>query len=308
MKTLRAYFSRAYWKYGFSRTKALASLLSSFGALWLLVEISGFFSNRAAGEIKDVWWAFLLGGLVIAAYINRPVHEVACHLSGRDVQLRVWVGDFFSVPGAKIIGSNTTFDTDLANGLINSKSIQGQFTARNYSSVGHIDFDIQVALKDRVSTVVEGKPGKKEVFPVGTVAKLSPKEDIAYLVAIADLNANGVARASMDDLQTALPALWEYIANAGTIDALVIPVLGSGFSRIPQKREELVREILKSFIAACASSRFTDSLTVVIHPRDFYKNSVNLTELGAFLQHVCRYTERGSGSNNGRGAGTAIGG
>lgn len=282
-------------------------MLSSFGALWLLVEIVAFFSPESADKIKAASWVFLVFGIGFALWLNRPIHEVKCHLVGRDIKLRICVDDFFKIPGAKIIGSNTTFDTDINSGIIDKSSIQGQFTENNYSSVSHLDADLREALAGKPTTPAPaGKRGKQDVFPIGTVALVRPSNKPHYLLAIAHINANGVARGSFDDLKTALPALWEYISNAGTIDALVIPILGSGFSRVPQKREEIVREILNSFIAACASSRFTNSLTVVIRPKDFYEHAVNLSELESYLQHVCRYTEFGANLRAGNNAGTAI--
>lgn len=302
MDTLRALFSSSYWKNGFSFIGTATSLLASFGILWLLVEIVTFFSPDSAASIKTAWWVFLILGVVLALWVNRPIHEVSCTLSGRDIQIRIRVGDFFAVEGAKVIGSNTTFDTDIALGLINKSSIQGQFTSRNYSSVSHLDADLKQALKDVTSTAVSiTKTGKQDLYPVGTVAKVTPQGGTAYLLAIAHLNLNGVASGNFEDLKLALPALWEFISTAGSIEPIVIPVLGSGFSRLPEKREEIIREILNSFIAACAAKRFTDCLTIVMHPRDFYKNAVDLSELSAYLKHVCRYTEFGAHLRPGRG-------
>lgn len=294
MDTLRAYFSAAYWKYGFSVTKSIAALLSSFGMLWLLVEVVTFFSPTTATPLKNMWWLFLALGLVWAMWINRPIHEISCTLAGRDIHLRIRVCNFFEVEGAEIIGSNTTFDTEMASGLINKGSIQGQFTERNYTSTAHLDLDVTSALTGMShQPAPPGKKGKQNVFPIGTVAKVTPKGKTAYLLAIASLNVNGVANGNFEDLKTALPALWEFISTAGTIEPLVVPVLGSGFSRLPEKKEEIVREIINSFVAACAARRFTDSLTIVIRPRDFYKSAVNLSELRDYLRHVCKYTQVG---------------
>lgn len=304
MNTLRAYFSKAYWAYGFSLVKAASALLSAFGVLWLCTEVVTFFSPNTAAEIRPLWWLFLILGAVSALWINRPIFEASCTLHGRDIQIRVRVGDFFSLPGAKVIGSNTTFDTSIGD-LIDEGSIQGQFTRRNYTSVAHLDSDLSAALAGTPSSaVLIPKPGKSAEYPIGTIAKLRAKEGTAYLVALARMNQKGVAAGSFDDLKTALPALWEFITTAGTIEPLVIPVLGSGFSRIPEKREAIVREVVDSFIAACAVRKFTGSLTIAIRPADFYEHAVNLSELEAYIRHVCKYTEYGVGLRSG--AGTAV--
>ena len=69
-------------------------------------------------------------------------------------------------------------------------------------------------------------------------------------MAIATLNAHRIAFATRNDLLDALPVLWENIRTRGGMEPISVPVLGSGFSRLNAKREELVREIVKSFVAA----------------------------------------------------------
>lgn len=298
MNTIRAYFSGWYWRNGFSLLRAAAGLLSAFGALWLIVEIVAFFSESAANWLKSVWWLFLLVGLTSAIWLNRPRHRVYCKLSGRDVLIEVCVGDVFDREGSLIVGSNTTFDTH--DEIIDARSIQGQFTSKSYTSVSHLDTDIDAALRGiTFESCPHPKPGKQNLYPIGTVAKVQAAGRSAYLLAIASINQSSVADATFDDLKLALPALWDHISSRGGLEAIVIPVLGTGFSRLPQSREEIVREIISSFVAACSMRRFTPSLTVVVHGPDFYKNEVDLEELGRYLRHVCRYTQFGGGAGRG---------
>jgi hypothetical protein len=70
-----------------------------------------------------------------------------------------------------------------------------------------------------------------------------------------------------------------------------MPVLGTGFSRLPETREQVVREIVKSFVAAYSDCVFADRLTIVLSPKDVADHKMSLAELGAFLEHVCFYTE-----------------
>lgn len=294
MRVLRAYFSGWYWRHGFSWVKAIAALLSSFGALWLIVEIASFFSAPAREVLPQLWPWFLLLGSVIAFWINKPLLSVSCRLSDRDITLTIGVGDLFKNKGALVVGANTTFDTDTKNNLISSASIQGQYSEKYYNSIDHLDGDITRSLDGVPFELIDdNRVGKKALYPVGTVAKVSGRGRTAYLVAIAAMTAKGTARGSFDDLKTALPELWGYIAEGGSIEPLVMPVLGTGYSRITQTREEVIREIVNSFVAGCSARRFTESLTIVIHPRDFYVNGVDIVELGRYLRHVCKYTQSG---------------
>jgi hypothetical protein len=119
------------------------------------------------------------------------------------------------------------------------------------------------------------------------------------------MNEHGVAKGTLEDLRLALPTFWEYFTTHGRFEPLIMPVLGSGFSRLPQTREELIQEIVISFVAACASARPTEQLTIVIPYKDFYDNNVDLNDLEKYIQHVCRYTQYRSASATGQGQGIA---
>jgi hypothetical protein len=83
------------------------------------------------------------------------------------------------------------------------------------------------------------------------------------MLAITNINEYGVASASYGDLKLALTYLWLFIGRRGLKENIVIPIVGTGFARLPQTREEIIREIIKSFIAACSESTFSDKLTIV---------------------------------------------
>ena len=261
-----------------------------------------FFSKPAGDRIRSAWWAFLLLGLGWAIWTNRPKHRTSCRLKGRDVSIVIKIGDLFDVGGALVIGSNTTFDTELSVDLISERSVQGQFTRKFYDSSAHLDADIDRSLAGVPRTEIPARAhGKRFSYPIGTTASVRPKGRTAYLVAVASLNEHGVAHGTFDDIKSSLPALWEYVATRGDLQPLVMPVLGTGFSRLPQTREEIVREIVQSFVAACAAQRPCESLTIVIPIADFYDHSVDLDELERFTQHVCKYSDAPNPPVAGRG-------
>jgi hypothetical protein len=135
------------------------------------------------------------------------------------------------------------------------------------------------------------KIGKPNIYSVGTTVRLLARNRTAYFVGLATLNASGVAHATFEDLKTALPMLWECVTTRGNFEPLIMPVLGSGFSRLTATRAEIIREIVTSFIAACSSSRPTEALTIVMPPKDVYDHDVDLEELRQYIQHVCQYTD-----------------
>src|SRR3569832_1012329 len=126
--------------------------------------------------------------------------------------------------------------------MISADSVQGKFTSRYYRNQHqHLDADIAASLQGLAFETREDKPfGKQQLFPVGTVAMVRPTERgkyrRAYLVAIAELNNQGRAHGTMEDLRSAMGALWSYISDRGDIEPLRVPILGTGFSRLTEQR------------------------------------------------------------------------
>ena len=105
--------------------RAFSAVLSSFGALWLGVEITSFFfeGTEWPNAIRHSWHWFGLAGVFIASWLFLPHLSVSHKLNGRDVTIEIAIGDLFSYPGAIIIGSNTTFYTPISREFISQNKI-----------------------------------------------------------------------------------------------------------------------------------------------------------------------------------------
>jgi len=230
---------------------------------------------------------------LIAIIQTKPKNNFCCKLDNRDISIEIVIGDLFKQDGSLVIGSNTTFDTRITRNLISEKSIQGQFTNIFYNkNESQLDKEISLELQGIEPEILnENRVGKKERYPIGTVVKLTPKDKIIYMIAIADINEHGVAKTNYDNLRNALAYLWVFISNKGLKENITIPILGTGFSRLTQSREEIIREIINSFIAACSESTFCDKLTIVLNPFDIEKYKIDMEELEKYIFHVCKYTK-----------------
>ena len=280
------------WLRNLLSLRALTALLSSFGALWLSVEIATFFlaDSEWPDAIREQWMWFGIVGLGAAMWMCRPQLAVSHKLNGRDVTIQITIGDMFTMPGALIIGSNTTFDTRISRALIAANSVQGSFTKKYYGDETQLDRELTSGLGGLQFTELTGnRAGKRKRYNFGTCVRLNPKTRTAYFVAIAEISEHGTASSNFEGLKESLSKLWVFIGKRGLKESLVMPVLGTGFSRLSQPREEVVRETIRSFIAACSERTFADSLTIVITPQDAAKHHISLDELGSFLRHVCHY-------------------
>ena len=284
---IKAFFSRNYWRYILFKVDTIKSAFSTIGSIWLILTIGRFFLNIPDFLIEDNWALFILAVTVCTFFTRKPVISVSQKLPGRDIELEIKVGNIFREKGAKVISINTTFDTDIDNGIIAKDSLQGQFTKKFYKSVEKLDNDInsQLSKYSPVSHLSLKERGKKERYELGSVVQVRPKNQIFYLAAIADFNNDGVIIGrSLDELKLCLEKLWHYIGKCGETDPVIIPLMGSGRARLTETRETIAQEIINSFIEACESKKFCRKLTIIISPYDYQQYDLNLYELRDYIK------------------------
>ena len=289
------------WWNAFFSWNSLLRIFESFGVLWLIIEASSFFSQDLGEWFKGIWWVFLTIGIIFAIISTWPRLRINSVVTNRDVYITIAVTDIFNEKGDIIIPSNTAFDTDIQSGLISPRSVQGQFTNKYVSSITSLNSAIESQLTDMPFRELTERKGKQKQYEIGTVCRIETTGPTAYMVAICHMNKHGTAEGQFQYIQDALPRLWQFIAQRGQKEKLCIPIVGSGFSRVSEKREKIIKEIIKSFIASCAESTFCDDLVICIHPSDFLKHKIDLVELKDFLTYQCRYTDFSGGLTQGIG-------
>ena len=293
---LRLVRSSNFWKYCFSPKKAARSVLEVYGTLWLALEITDFFFKSVSTWVSGRSAYFFALGILYGLFKARPRNNIRARILGKDIVVEILIGDIFKFQGSIAVPANTTFDTDMYTQIISNKSIQGQFTQKYYGNVGHLDHDLNFALKDEAFETIPQNTNlkrKNKKFPIGTVAKLSAQGRTAYLFAMAHLNDHHVAHSSLDELNEALAKLWAFIRHKGECDTILIPVIGTVHARINESRETIIKESVASFIAASHDQMFCQKLQIVIYHKDFVENEINISELSEYLTYKCKYAETG---------------
>jgi len=293
--SIRHYLSITRWRQTLSLKGLLQQLLGAFGVLWLLTEITSFFSEAAEIWLAQHWWLFMILGIAYALYSNTPKTSFSHRLSGRDALIEVAVVDALGIPGALVVPCNTTFDTDLGGLVERSPSVQGKVLSDEYQgNVDHLDFDIdqQLRAEGYLHEEVEiEKPGKKRKYEIGTVIQFRRNDRLFYFLAHTHINESGRATGTVEELKTSLAKLWYYISEKGDKGDIVIPVLGTGHARIHLRREEVIRNIIDSFIASCSEKNYCDKLTIAIYPQDVDRYNIDLMELDNYLEYSCKYAQ-----------------
>lgn len=293
-----------------SLKQAARSFFEVVGVISLSTEVASFFFPTAQFVALGKSHGTLILGLalVIGLYRAWPQLSKSVRLNNTDVDICVKVGDLLEEQDVLVIGSNTTFDTALHDRTIDAASIQGQFTKRWFPK----DEELQQQLKDGLTRTTavrrisreEKSYGNLDEYELGTVAPVSCGEKEAYFVAISRLNEHRVASVNSEEFLDSLGRMWEGIRTRGQYKPICLPVLGSGFSRVQMSRQDLIREIVKSFIAATSEAKFTERLTLVLAIGDLRERKISFRETCEFLEYAAKFSA--TRPNNQRPIGTPL--
>ncbi|KFF05553.1 macro domain-containing protein [Flavobacterium reichenbachii] len=284
LKSLR---TKSYWIYALLSIDSMTTFIAVVGGAWSLVDIlsSWHFVNK---EKLPFWFliCLFLSGLLVVIFTRRPVKKIKYKYPGQDLTIEVCIDDLFTVNGQKIISTNTTFDTDMASGIISEKSLQGQFTKKYYpGDVPKLDKEIEDGLAGYSFTEIQKESGKTKRYDFGATVKLRHADQFFYWFAMSDLNYNNNAKTTLKNVHQALDGLWEFIENKGEKQDIVIPLIGSGLGRLSIGRKKLIAIIAQSFLNASEDNIFSNKLIIVIHPNDVDKANLNLFEVKDLLNH-----------------------
>ncbi|MGG1659060.1 macro domain-containing protein [Brevibacillus sp. NRS-1366] len=288
-KRIKVFFSTHAWKYSFVIKRFLIHWIATFSVVWTFTEFAGFFFERDGAPWKPPVWVVLTFGIVLAIWMSRPRLTRTVKLPDKDITLRITVHDIFKVgDGAVIIPSNCLFKHD----HLDEGAILAQLQSRFYNNSKAFDLALENALKHEPHETVPLQGDQVMSYPVGTVARLelqSAKVKGAYVVATAELNEHGRAIPNREQFRYALQALWEYIGKRGRKEHLIIPVMGSGRNRLNVNRFELIHDIVNTFMRAVEDCKFSERLTIVIHPDAFMRNRYDLDEMEEYLRYVSKF-------------------
>ncbi|TJY54802.1 hypothetical protein E4T66_21225 [Sinimarinibacterium sp. CAU 1509] len=257
----------------------MQAVLSIFGAIWLLVETLDFFNVYTRDKYASYAFVIFFGcSIALAVFFRRPIQSVQVPIPHRGVCVEVRIADLFNVTGAIVISTNSVFEADVAGGKISPNSLQGQFTARYFTGNQHkLIEELRKGLQR-----CKGSPP----YPMGTTIPITTHGKTFYLTAMSTLNSQGNASSTLRDVEEALGGLWEYVRQAGELQELAVPLMGTGRGRLNVPRSRVAELIAESFVNASAEGKISDRLVIVIHPQDAEQFSVNLYEIKDRLRQL----------------------
>jgi len=263
-----------------------ARTLVGFGTV---AAVLGVVAVIVPDSVKDQWWLLLVcaaAGIVWALVGLFSAWPSQRYRDDR-VTIRLVQGDLFAQRESALIGMSSTFDTDVNGGIISGSSVQASFLANVYGGdVARLDADLKTKLSPAspIDTIV--KPGKTDVYPIGTVVTLASTAGVPYYcVAYTDMDCSNRAHGTISGVLRALEAVWDAADSEGNKRSLCVPLIGQGAARIPQFPAEVaVRIMAFSFLLRSRRSHFSKELRIVLHPSDV--DSIDLYEFQAFLKSL----------------------
>ena len=243
------------------------------------------FPNRISIHADATTWAVLGLAVIYAIYraYPRPIEQ---HYNSANTKICVIFGDLFEQSVDLVIGFCDTFDTSIPN-IIQPTSVQGQFMHRIYGNdLTKLDTDIDAALATVGPIKTVNKPGKKNRYPIGTVALLRENLRRYYCLSYTSMNDDNKAQGTIDGIWRSLDALWHCIASHGNGQPVAIPVIGGGLARVSQilPAQDSIRFIALSFMLASRDEHVCERLDIVVRPQD--AKNLDSLELQSFLRSL----------------------
>lgn len=275
----------SFWRYALLSKEALAKIFAIVGAIYLVMDMADFFNVYTKDRYSS--YAVLIMGAAAIFWVvatRRPITRFSYKVPGKDFVVEVRIGDLFDGNHDVIVSTNTTFDTDMASGLIDTGSIQGQVATKFFNAnTAEIDRQLSLDLAAVHGTQRNNAPGKNLEYPIGTVARVRSHNRTFYFVAMSRLNDQGNASSTPRQIEDALDATWKYISSNGNLRDLSIPLMGTGRGRIGVPRKKMVERIAQSFCDEANNQVFSNRLSISIRPEDAENFAVNMYQIRDYL-------------------------
>lgn len=202
-----------------------------------------------------LWAVIILAALFIFVYIGvwiwaNKKKSATIYLHGTKIMIEE--GDLFTAPGKRLIPFNEYFDTEVGNGVIDEKSLNGQylikFSKKTPSDLNKSILE-QLSRKGRKPSLVDESRlvGNKVKYELGTIYD---DENNYLLMAYSRFDSDNRAYLTQEDLLQCYINMWNEIDKVRGNNSISIPLLGgSGLVRFRKdySPQQLIELLLWSF-------------------------------------------------------------
>ncbi|MCV2894402.1 macro domain-containing protein [Lentibacter sp. XHP0401] len=251
------------------------SILGSFGAIFLSLEAYEvltdgniripFLCFLAVGVLPGLGF-FFLDGYWLSGFLKR---EVQVPNPNNDTKIIIKFGDLLAETGWKAIGANDFFDSIVDEDLVSSRSLHG-FVLNKYWTNNRHDWEKQISgsLRKIEGHTESRSKGNRKRYPIGTTVRACTETQKFLFVALGKTDAqSNVTKANAEMLICAVRGMVDEARAACSMEPLVIPLMGSGMSRVGVKISVLVDLIITAVLEESLHGRVTGEIKIVL-PED----------------------------------------
>ena len=216
----------------------------------------------------------------------KELRSISSSLVESDVKITIKFGSIFNKRSNIFVPFNSQFRTVFPYGdSISEKSIHGQVIKRVYKG------DPNRLEAQLISLCQKQYPeNKQKKFPPGfTIVDIVQKQ-FYYFVVTAKIDEKAVSNTTEEMIIQALENFWNYLDTSASNDLPIsIPLIGCGQGRLTIKQEQIVRDIIQSFIVHIRRTNTSAVKELIVHI-PFYSlidGKIDLFSLKQFLGYIC---------------------
>lgn len=251
------------------------SLITTVGFLWLLIEpilgLTGIIFHLTAEQffIRSAFCALvwnIVDGVFFAGFLR---NSIEINSNALDTKIIIKYGNLFKQDGCIAIAVNDFFDSLVDDRHISRNSLHGKLL-ENFWRDNVADWDMKVnasLMNEPISETVERSNGKRKRYPIGTTAVVRRYEQSSKFLCVAltktDIETCEV-KATAADLLQAIHGLLRKARSVCSAEALNIPLMGAGLSRIGIKNDILVDLILTAIFEETKINKITGEIRIIL--------------------------------------------
>lgn len=262
------------------------------GICWTIKEVTVYLFAPYENIIKCIFSISITLGVIIVLYKNKLPKEYSFGIKNRDIKIKLIIGDIIKKKATIVVPTNTTFDTRMDNDFISLKSVQGQVQYKYFkNNLRTLDTLIEQELKDKKYVRLKDRTqSKNKQYEIGTTVEINQNGKRFYFLADSNINKNGqTISPSIINITEALSRLWQYISEYGHVESVAIPIIGTGRMGIINSREEIIRQIVYSFVINNNTKKIANELLICIRKEDIRKYRIDIKEISEYINHICKY-------------------
>lgn len=259
-----------------------SKIFESLGVLMLLYELLLLIKPIEDIITNHKTYTFVVILLVCLCYaiygLLYPPRKIALDINKR-TRFTIKQGNLMESDSVRVIPVNEYFDTHLGDGIIQKKSLHGQFLSLYEGRIDELRKEIDKQLeriealpKNRDRTLVPNLPNKR--YPLGTCIRIKDGEQLYILVAVTRFNAYEHVDVSTEEFPEVIRKMFNGIEQLHDGNSVCLPLVGSGISGYELSNMQILNTIVQ---AAHNANRLclTNGLFLYIYS-DEQMNSINL--------------------------------